>query len=347
MKRHTGLDWVRALSMLAVVMIHASSTFALRESRFALWRMTPSLFCNQATRFAVPLFFLLSGLSLGFRREKVTLPDFWLERLRRVGLPYLLWTLFYILWNFRSSAAAYTLGELGKALLWGSADSHLWFIAVLLQLYLLYPLLRLSMKHFEGLTVAFSLLLSLFCTLVIYVPLPLTGWWRPQLWRLFPTWIFYFVLGMAITPERLEKLTGFAERRALPFLLLMLASALVYVWDAGGSGNLDSIKPQLFLYTPLVLVSLLGIWRRLEKLPAMQKAVMFLSERSMSVYFSHVFFLGCLRRLPWLMANTLGMLLLFICTALLSLLLAWLLSLPGTWRRKREQQRPRRPLTMQ
>ena len=326
--------------MLAVVMIHASSTFALRESRLTLWGMTPSLFCNQATRFAVPLFFLLSGLGLGFRREKLKLPDFWLGRLRRVGIPYLLWTLFYILWKHGCSAASCTLGELGKALLWGSADSHLWFIAVLLQLYLLYPLLRLSMEHFEGLTVAFSLLLSLFCTLVIYVPLPLTGWWRPQLWRLFPTWIFYFVLGMAITPERLEKLTYFAERRALPFLLLMLASALAYAWDAGDSGNLDSIKPQLFLYTPLVFVSLLGLWYWLGKIPVMKKAVKFLSEKSMTVYFSHVFFLGCLRKLPWLMANALRMLMLFTCTALLSLLLAWLLSLPGTWRWSKKMQIP-------
>ena len=340
MKRHSGLDWVRACGMLAVVMIHASSTFALQRSRFVLRGLTPSLFCNQATRFAVPLFFLLSGLSLGLGRRKPKLPDFWLGRLRRVGLPYLLWTLFYLFRYHGLSLSAFAPAALGRALLWGSADSHLWFIAVLLQLYLLYPLLKLSMEHFEGLTLAFSLLLSLFCTLVIYVPLPLDGWWRGQLWRLFPTWLFYFVLGMAVTPERLEKLTAFAKRRALPLALLTLAAALAYAWDAGDSGDLDSIKPQLFLYTPLVFVSLLGLWQWLRKLPAAEKAVRFLSEKSMSVYFSHVFFLACLRKLPRLMANAWGMLALFTGTVLSSLLLAWLLSLPGTLRRRKEQ-RPR------
>ncbi len=340
MKRHSGLDLVRACSMLAVVMIHASSTFALQRSQFALRGLTPSLFCNQATRFAVPLFFLLSGLSLGLGRREPKLPGFWLGRLRRVGLPYLFWTLFYLFRYHGLSLSAYAPAALGKALLWGSADSHLWFVAVLLQLYLLYPLLRLSMKHFEGLTLAFSLLLSLFCTLVICVPLPLTGWWRGQLWRLFPTWLFYFVLGMAVTPERLERLTAFAERRDLPLALLTLAAALAYAWNAGDSGDLDSIKPQLFLYTPLVFVSLLGIWHRLGKLPAAEKAVRFLSEKSMTVYFSHVFFLACLRKLPRLMANAWGMLALFTGTALSSLLLAWLLSLPGA-RRRRKEQRPR------
>ena len=325
MKRHMGLDWARAVGMLAVVMIHASSTFALRWSRFTFWGVTPALLCNQASRFAVPLFFLLSGLGLGLGQRKVKLPDFWLRRLRRVGLPYLLWTLFYFFWNHRGPAFFSSLGELGGALLWGSADSHLWFIAVLLQLYLLYPLLRLCMDRLEGLTLAVSFLLSLFCTLVIYVPLPLTGWWRPQLWRLFPTWLFYFALGMAVTPERLEKLTAFAERRALPLALFVLASGLVYTWDAGNSGNLDSIKPQLFLFAPLVFAALLGSRKWLKRLPAAEKTVTFLSEKSMTVYFSHVFFLTCLRRLPLLMGNALGMLALFAGTVLVSLLFAWLL----------------------
>ena len=322
-----GLDWTRAVGMLAVVMIHASSTFALRWSRFTFWGVTPALLCNQASRFAVPLFFLLSGLSLGLGQRKVKLPDFWLRRLRRVGLPYLLWTLFYFYWYHRGPAFFRSLGDLGSALLWGSADSHLWFIAVLLQLYLLYPLLRLCMDRLEGLTLAVSFLLSLFCTLVIYVPLPFSGWWRPQLWRLFPTWLFYFVLGMAVTPERLEKLTAFAERRALPLALLALACGLVYTWDAGNSGDLDSIKPQLFLFAPLVLAALLGSWRWAGRLPGAEKAVTFLSEKSMTVYFSHVFFLGRLRRLPPLMGNALGMLALFAGTVLVSLLFAWLLGL--------------------
>ncbi|MBR4702566.1 MAG: acyltransferase [Oscillospiraceae bacterium] len=337
MKRHMGLDLARAFGMLAVVLIHASSTFTLQPSRLSLWGVTPALLCNQAARFAVPLFFLLSGLCLGLGRGKLKLPDFWLGRLRRVGLPYLIWTLFYFFWNHRGPAFFPSLGELGGALLWGSADSHLWFIAVLLQLYLLYPLLRLCMDRLEGLTLAVSFLLSLFCTLVIYVPLPLSGWWRPQLWRLFPTWLFYFVLGMAVTPERLEKLTAFAERRALPLALLTLASCLVYAWDAGNSGDPDSIKPQLFLFTPLVFAALLGSRKWLRKLPATERAVAFLSEKSMTVYFSHVFFLGCLRRLPLLMGNALGMLALFAGTVLSSLLFAWLLSLPGAWQRKRQE----------
>ena len=90
-------DWIRAASMLGVVLLHASSTFAAADSRFRVAGVTPALLCNQAVRFAVPLFFLLSGLSLGLSGKPVKLPGFWLRRLRRTALPYVLWTLFYLL----------------------------------------------------------------------------------------------------------------------------------------------------------------------------------------------------------------------------------------------------------
>ena len=125
MKRRIELDWVRAVSMLGVVMIHASAPFIFRDSRFMLLGVTPALFCNQATRVAVPLFFLLSGLGLGLGGKPVKLPGFWLKRLWRVGVPYLLWSLFYFLLDRRFQLGLLleerNLRELGWLLLLGGA----------------------------------------------------------------------------------------------------------------------------------------------------------------------------------------------------------------------------------
>ena len=326
MTRRSELDWVRSAAMLSVLLIHVSSTFVSRPSQLSLLGVTPAFFCNQAARFAVPLFFMLSGLSLGLSRRPVKLPDFWLRRLRRVGLPYLLWTVFYFLLNrgFRLSLEPGLLRALGRDLLLGSASSHLWFISTLLQLYLLYPLLRLLQARFPRLTLGFGLLLSLFCTLIIYVPLPLRGWWRPYLWLLFPTWLGFFLLGMALGEERLRRLTDFCFRRRTLLLLLGLAAALLYAWDARRSGNLDSIKPQLFVYAPLCFAALCAAWPALKRLPGAEKAAAFLAARSMGVYFCHVFLLTLLRRVSFLTANTAGMLLLFAATLLLSLALVFL-----------------------
>ena len=254
------------------------------------------------------------------------LPGFWLRRLRRTALPYVLWSLFYFLLDrgFQVSLLLEpdTLRELGRLLLLGGCASHLWFIPALLQLYLLYPLLRRLMDRRPVLTLGAGLLLTLAATLVILGILPLTGWWRPHLWRMFPTWVFYFLLGMALTWPRLERLTAFCGRRALPLLLLGLGAAWAYAWDAARSGNLDSIKLPLLLYTPLSLAVLLALWTYLRRIPGAGRAVGLLAETSMTVYFSHVFFLLLLRRVPALTANFPGMLGLFCLDAALSLGLA-------------------------
>ena len=325
MGRRTELEWVRAISVAAVLMIHASSGFAARPSRLALLGVTPAYCCNQAARFGVPMFFLLSGLSLGLSSRSVTLPEFWLRRLRRVGLPYLGWTLFYFLtahWHSLGTAPALrTLQLLGRDLLLGGAASHLWFIPPLLELYLLYPLLRRLYGRTPRLTLAAGFLLSLGCTLIVVIPLPLKGWLRPHLWRLFPTWLFYFLLGMALSSEGLDKLKAFCEKHAPPLLVLGPAGAFLYSLDSFTGGRPDSVKLQLFLYTPLVLASLLAAWKLLRR-PSAEKAVSFAAKHGMTVYFNHVFLLNLLRRVSLLQRNALGMLGLFAADALLSFALA-------------------------
>ena len=344
MQYRSELDWVRAISMLGVVMIHASAGFIFRNSRISLMGITPALFCNQAARVAVPLFFLLSGLSLGLSGKTVKLPDFWLRRLWKIGMPYVLWSLFYFLlersFQLGLLLERKSLRELGWLLLLGGAAAHLWFVPALLQLYLLYPLLRWMTDRWPGLTLLLSFLLTLFATLVITVPLPFTGWWRPHLWRMFPVWLFYFVLGMVLRGGALDRLMDFCRKHTAMLVAAGLAASLLYVWDACRSGNLDAIKAPLFLFTPLCLASLLALWTWVRQLLRAECAVRLLADGSMTVYFSHVLFLRYLRRIPWLTGNLFGMLGLFLGTALLSVSFAAALGAVsgrvGKWLRRKK-----------
>lgn len=327
-KRLEELDWLRAAAMTAVVLLHASSTFVARPSRLCLWGVTPALLLNQASRFSVPGFFLLSGLSLELSSPP-RLPGFWLRRLRRVGLPYLGWTVFYFLAARGVSPALPlpdALSALGRDLALGSAAPHLWFIPVLLQLYLLYPLLRLLCARRPRAFAAVCLLLSLGSTLAVLGMLPVPGRWRSWLWRLFFPWLGYFALGMSLGGEGLERLAAFCRRHGPGLALAGLLGAMLYSLDAAHSGNLESVKPQLFVYTPLALAALLGVWSLLRPLPWAAKSAGFLARRSMGVYFVHVFLLRLLRRIPFLTKNAPGMLVLAALTFLGSLLLC---SLPG------------------
>ncbi len=336
MSRHEDLDWVRTVSAASVVLLHSSSIYVYRDSQLTLLGVSPSLLVNQITRFAVPVFFMLSGLGLGLSRRPMKLPDFWLYRLRRLAVPYVLWSLFYFLLDIQGELILLPqLGALvfGGLLLKGGAASHLWFLPVLLELYLLYPGLKWLMRRAPGWTLAISFLVTLFCILALYLPLPLPGWLRPRLWRLFPPWIFYFVLGMAITEEKLSRIRAFAQKRA-PILCIAAAFlALVYSWDSVRCGNLESVKPQLLLYSPLCFLALLSSWKLCGASAALAAFSAFASRHAMTVYFSHIVFIKLLRRWSFLNRSFLTLLLTFLLVYGLSLLTAWI---PELWSRYRK-----------
>ena len=323
MSRHEDLDWVRTVSAVSVVLLHASSSFVNRYSSLRVLGVSPALLCNQITRFAVPVFFMLSGLGLGLSKRPMKLPDFWLRRLRKLAVPYVIWSLFYFLLDHRGDFALLPqlgIPVFGNLLLRGGAASHLWFLPVLLELYLLYPGLKWLMRRAPGWTLTASFLLTLFCTLAIYVPLPLPPWLRPRLWRLFPTWIFYFVLGMAITEQQLEKLRVLLRKHAPVLCLSAGALALVYTWDSLRCGNLESVKPQLLLYSPLCFLALLAVWRWCGRSGVLKSFSAFAARHSMTVYFVHIFFIRLLRRWEFLNRNFFTMLLSFAAALAMSLL---------------------------
>lgn len=340
MDRHEDLDWVRTASAVSVVLLHVSSVFVARDSRLTFLGVSPALLCNQITRFAVPVFFLLSGLGLGLSNRPLKLPGFWLHRLRKIAIPYVLWTLFYLVLEKRSELAGMpllpALGNVGRSLLTGNAESHLWFLPALVQLYLLYPGLKWLMRRAPWWTLAASFLVSGYCTLAVYVPLPVHGWLWARIWRLFPTWLFYFVLGMALTEERLEKLRLFLRKYAPLLILAGLVLALVYAWDSRRCGNLDSIKPQLFIYAPVCFLALMASWNLLKRSRTLAAFSAFTARHAMTVYFAHIFFLQLLRRIPFMNRNLLTMLLTFLLTLALCLLTALAPEAYTRWRKKRK-----------
>ena len=58
------IDFLRLVSMLAVISIHVSSTYLSYETGHLFLGMNLAFLLNQAARFSVPLFLLLSGFSL-------------------------------------------------------------------------------------------------------------------------------------------------------------------------------------------------------------------------------------------------------------------------------------------
>ena len=85
--RLSSVDFARVIAMVAVILIHVTSTYVNAESGATLWGINLAFFLNQAARFCVPLFLFLSGLSLGLGQKDLSWPAFYKDRAKRILPP--------------------------------------------------------------------------------------------------------------------------------------------------------------------------------------------------------------------------------------------------------------------
>ncbi len=144
--RRCDYDLLRVVSMAAVVFLHTAAG-ALRDfSNPALWHVSNLLAAVFVS--AVPIFFMLSGaLLLGSKRTDQ--PLFVLKhRVPRVLLPGLFWSGVVIGYTWYSQGAAAALEQL-LHLPNTTVLVAYWFLYALIPMYLLSPLLKRMVDHFE------------------------------------------------------------------------------------------------------------------------------------------------------------------------------------------------------
>lgn len=330
-------DLARVISMLAVIMIHITAPYVSRSSDFTLLGMNLAFVLNQIVRFAVPLFLLLSGASLGFSRSSDSPMSFLKKRAKKIGIPYLVWFSLYEIYQLvhTQPMPRVTVSSFFRALLQGQSAPHLYFIIILAQCYLLYPVLRKAVGRAPGWSVAVSLV----CTGGIELLLALRRAGldciptliQPYLWLLFPTWAFYFVLGMTLTREWIERLRTWTAAHPWGILLAAVVAAVGYVLLSKAYNSLDSMNLMLNVYVPVVLLAVFALWQLVEPFRWVRRCVTFLSAHAMTIYFSHVFVIYHFQETPWFSRGMSGMLGLYLVVTPVSILFAWLLDTAGKW----------------
>ena len=144
-KRLIEVDILRGFAMLSVVAIHVSNIpMAILSSGLRYFAV---FMFNSFINYAVSMFFLISAL-MAARSEAnrpVKLLEYYKKKLMRLGLPYLVWTLIYILFG----VIIHRL-RMPDILSWrnwiswilqGRAYDHLYFLAVICQFHILFPIL--------------------------------------------------------------------------------------------------------------------------------------------------------------------------------------------------------------
>ncbi|NUN65214.1 acyltransferase [Pseudanabaena biceps] len=256
-------ELLRAIATTIVIGIHASHSwwFGVHDTT----SINPEIFINtainQVGRFTVPIFVVISGFALAKSEDKrpFDLQIFFQRRLWRILPPYILFSLLNVIGQlkFRQADWLDRLQQIWQALSTGIGDYHLYFLGIIFQCYLFYPLLRRLSFTAKRL----YLLLTIYFLLFSWSWLAATLGYFPNLKMSLPDgnhllfWLPYFQIGIWLAKDQ-----GWTNKLVLQwrsrtwgclFMIAAIAELSEFYWAAIAHNSAEAIghytRPSVFL----------------------------------------------------------------------------------------------------
>ena len=309
--RVSAVEAIRGISMMGVIGIHIGAEYLANPSPNI---HLVALF-DIGTRFAVPIFFFISAFGL-FYGQSPSAPfsyrDFLVRRGRAVMIPYLVWSLFYLIHDAYTYGVGFPpLTALPGILFFGNAKYQLYFMVILIWFYLLMPLWRVLLARMTlpllagilALQIAVDYWSSFNTAFNLYVyGLPEGTLLRALLFYRLNYWVihyvFIFLLGGYIALH-FDAFRAWMERNTMRLYALGIVSlAALLAWYyklllANGYTPLEGIytahqlSPLGIFYTIGATLALFAFFTRLGTENALGRAFQLLGKHSYFIYLAH------------------------------------------------------------
>ncbi len=302
------LDALRGIAIVAVVGLHVSFGFLLAAPTGM--DALAALAVHVLTTFGTPLFLALSmaGLALGYPRPLDLGPTyraFLVRRARRVLPPYVLWTLLILLRDDPAAIAAPPV--LARHLATGSAAFHLYFVPLIFEYYLLWPLLaRAGAAARRSTSAAYVIAAGGLATTLLVWRAAAAGWMSNGILMLPLFFLGYATLGVAVAPQVAERPRSDPRTAPawLPWIALTAATATFAFWWVRGlvgatPDDLTITIATTIFQAPMMAYALsaMGLAVVLVAGPARgTRLLQALGRASYGIYLSHVLVLGVVLR---------------------------------------------------
>ncbi len=294
-------DLLRAIATTIVIGIHASHHwwFGVKDTV----TLNPEIFIdtiiNQVGRFTVPIFVILSGFALAKSEDKrpFDLKIFCQRRLWRIIPPYILFTLLNVVGRsqFLSGDWQEKTQQIWQALSTGMGDYHLYFLGIILQCYVSYPLLRCIAFTARNLGILLAITFLLFSCRWLFATFDL------NMTNFLPDgnhviyWLPYFQIGiwLAKNQEWIVQIVSKYQSRTWGYLFAIAATLELgeFYWTAILKNSAEVVghytRPTIILITLTFL-----LWAISWQLPDPNKQVpKIFSNASFTTYLVHVWIL--------------------------------------------------------
>lgn len=289
-KRENGIDILKTLAIISVVIIHVASSGCFLPIGSADWVI--SLFFGSAARFAVPVFFMCSGALLLNPEKEISVKKLWRKNMLKIVGALFLWAAFYKLFALGVANNLSGAGILNaiKELFLFDHEFHLYYLHMMILVYAFLPVTRLLTCKADKRELEYFLLFwvvtgIVFPTVIVWKPFSLVKGF-PLEWKMNMTYsaVGYTVLGYYLKKYPLTKkksLFLFVSGFLLTFVPVVLLSVKFnYLYEHLWMGMTVNIC--------LMATGLYGLFINSTR---GGKAVSYISRASFTVYLSHVFFL--------------------------------------------------------
>lgn len=310
------LYYIRAIAAFGILLIHASAGFAV-NSEFGSKAMYLGIFLNQFFRFGSPIFMMVSGLVLFYNyrsMEEFDTKKFYTKKVKFIIVPYILWSIIYFFYRtyiYGLPINRERLLKFGTEILLGESFSHLYFIFLIFQFYIILPfLIKYLTKYMKERPISlFSIFFIFQGAILIYgyyfKDSNATGIVRTfnlYYWKTIFGWSFYFMAG-GLIGMHYDRFVEFIDKNINKLFIGYILVTCFYVgqvyyniWINGGRdyyGRFGSIRPHTMVYAIFTMPILIWITR---KMVGRFELLKNFGTYSLGIYFAHPLVLEELKR---------------------------------------------------
>ncbi|MBY6037350.1 acyltransferase [Fictibacillus nanhaiensis] len=285
------IHFLRAFACIGVLLVHVSATYYTQAGEVFNWF---TYFFNQIGRFGTPTFAVISGFLLfnQVNKKGFVLKQFVTSRTTKIIMPFVIWSIFY------QFITIYILGGTlptdPKVLLYnftmGESFYHLYFMAIVVQFYLLFPLLQLiksGLGWWIGLFV--SAALSLYFSNLQDITFASGIFEQVLLDKVFVLhWIFYFIFG-GFLAYYWNPISQWTKRHSI---LLAISVLFIYIgayMEYKTIGSVSSRRETNLFNIPALSFATIGLYYYLTKVQWIKTSLQSIGKLSMGIYLIHPF----------------------------------------------------------
>lgn len=321
------LDILKILACFAVVMIHVSACSIGLVIPFGLaWNSINVL--DSLSRFAVPIFFMASGV-LFLSKTKIDIKKLYTKNILRLLIAYIFWILFYSAWNLYWGQGKLEIQNIGKIISDAILNPmyHLWFVPSMIGIYMLVPLLHKYIQNSSKQEIEYLLKLFFVFEIVRTSILVFNSEKIVYLNRIantfsigmFTGYIGYFILGYYLNKYELKKKTRIILYiLGIISLLICILGTSIISTKTNTAGLVSYFYEYNFITTlftsTAIFIFAKYVFEKIELKDKIKKMVEWMSNASFGIYLMHLAILS--RLLPILSKPNIPISFLIIFTAI-------------------------------